>query len=151
MAISLTRSSTAYPWLTEPRLRRLLLHSEVDAASRSAMCSADFEAMAAEQPANRTSGRRICPRPGIPIRDLRPHAFSAGRPPRETCLYVNSGTWTEFPPCPFVAVKGDAVRLEYWPPDRDGSVPASRDEHMAPELLEGPIGLPVHSTRAETS
>jgi UDP-2,3-diacylglucosamine pyrophosphatase LpxH len=31
-------------------------------------------------------------------------------------LYVNSGTWTEHPPCPFVSVKGDEIRLEYWPP-----------------------------------
>ena len=30
-------------------------------------------------------------------------------------LYANSGTWTEHPPCPFVAVKGGEVRLEYWP------------------------------------
>ncbi len=30
-------------------------------------------------------------------------------------LYINSGTWTEFAPCPFVAVSGDEVRLEYWP------------------------------------
>lgn len=30
-------------------------------------------------------------------------------------LYVNSGTWTEHPPCPFVAVKGGEIRLEYWP------------------------------------
>ena len=29
--------------------------------------------------------------------------------------YVNSGTWTEHPPCPFVAVVGDQVRLEKWP------------------------------------
>ena len=29
--------------------------------------------------------------------------------------YVNSGTWTEAPPCPFVVVQGDQVRLEYWP------------------------------------
>jgi UDP-2,3-diacylglucosamine pyrophosphatase LpxH len=29
--------------------------------------------------------------------------------------YVNSGTWTEHPPCPFVAVVGDEVRLETWP------------------------------------
>ena len=36
-------------------------------------------------------------------------------------LYVNSGTWTESPPCPFVAVQGDEVRLEYWPPAREGS------------------------------
>jgi UDP-2,3-diacylglucosamine pyrophosphatase LpxH len=29
--------------------------------------------------------------------------------------YVNSGTWTEAPPCPFVVVQGNEVRLEYWP------------------------------------
>jgi UDP-2,3-diacylglucosamine pyrophosphatase LpxH len=30
-------------------------------------------------------------------------------------VYVNSGTWTEFAPCPFVVVRGDQVRLEQWP------------------------------------
>jgi UDP-2,3-diacylglucosamine pyrophosphatase LpxH len=30
-------------------------------------------------------------------------------------LYANSGTWTEHPPCPFLSVKGDEIRLEYWP------------------------------------
>jgi UDP-2,3-diacylglucosamine pyrophosphatase LpxH len=29
--------------------------------------------------------------------------------------YVNSGTWTESPPCPFVAVEGAEMRLMYWP------------------------------------
>lgn len=29
--------------------------------------------------------------------------------------YINSGTWTEHPPCPFVSVRGAAVRLEFWP------------------------------------
>jgi UDP-2,3-diacylglucosamine pyrophosphatase LpxH len=29
--------------------------------------------------------------------------------------YLNSGTWTDAPPCPFVAVQGTEVRLEYWP------------------------------------
>jgi UDP-2,3-diacylglucosamine pyrophosphatase LpxH len=29
--------------------------------------------------------------------------------------YLNSGTWTDHPPCPFVAVRGADVRLEYWP------------------------------------
>jgi UDP-2,3-diacylglucosamine pyrophosphatase LpxH len=29
--------------------------------------------------------------------------------------YFNSGTWIEPPPCPFVAVKGAEVRLEWWP------------------------------------
>ncbi len=30
-------------------------------------------------------------------------------------LYVNSGTWTDFPPCPFVSVRDGVVRLESWP------------------------------------
>lgn len=30
-------------------------------------------------------------------------------------LYVNSGTWTDTSPCPFVAVKDGDVRLEWWP------------------------------------
>ena len=30
-------------------------------------------------------------------------------------FYVNSGTWTEAPPCPFVVVSGSEVRLEHWP------------------------------------
>lgn len=30
-------------------------------------------------------------------------------------LYINSGTWTEHPPCPFVSVRGAEIRLESWP------------------------------------
>lgn len=30
-------------------------------------------------------------------------------------VYINSGTWTETPPCPFVVVDGTEVRLEFWP------------------------------------
>ncbi|MDG3002984.1 UDP-2,3-diacylglucosamine diphosphatase [Paludisphaera mucosa] len=30
-------------------------------------------------------------------------------------VYINSGTWTETPPCPFVVVDGDEIRLEFWP------------------------------------
>lgn len=37
--------------------------------------------------------------------------------------YVNSGTWTEHPPCPFVAVQGPEIRLESWPMT---GVPADR-------------------------
>ena len=29
--------------------------------------------------------------------------------------YLNSGTWTEHPPCPFVSVRGAEIRLESWP------------------------------------
>jgi len=34
---------------------------------------------------------------------------------RNGVQYVNSGTWTEHPPCPFVSVRGATVRLEFWP------------------------------------
>jgi UDP-2,3-diacylglucosamine pyrophosphatase LpxH len=30
-------------------------------------------------------------------------------------VYINSGTWTEHPPCPFVTVQGAEVRLQFWP------------------------------------
>ncbi|SIO47233.1 UDP-2,3-diacylglucosamine pyrophosphatase LpxH [Singulisphaera sp. GP187] len=42
--------------------------------------------------------------------------------------YINSGTWTEQAPCPFVAVQGNEVRLEWWPRTVDnalGSEPAA--------------------------
>ena len=29
--------------------------------------------------------------------------------------YFNTGTWTEHPPCPFLAVRGGEVRLQTWP------------------------------------
>jgi UDP-2,3-diacylglucosamine pyrophosphatase LpxH len=29
--------------------------------------------------------------------------------------YLNSGTWTEAPPCPFVSIRGADVQLEFWP------------------------------------
>jgi UDP-2,3-diacylglucosamine pyrophosphatase LpxH len=32
-------------------------------------------------------------------------------------LYINSGTWTEAPPCPYVTVKESDVQLQYWPPE----------------------------------
>ena len=51
--------------------------------------------------------------------------------------YINSGTWTEHPPCPFVSVRGGEVRLETWPPAvaraAGGAMPA------------GIEGLPVRS------
>src|SRR5207247_2678920 len=34
---------------------------------------------------------------------------------RDGVVYLNSGTWTDYPPCPFVAVHGSEVKLEYWP------------------------------------
>jgi UDP-2,3-diacylglucosamine pyrophosphatase LpxH len=48
--------------------------------------------------------------------------------------YINSGTWTDFAPCPFVVVQGDQVRLEFWPPEsgaveHDGEDRTAANEH----------------------
>ncbi len=59
-------------------------------------------------------------------------------------LYLNSGTWTEHPPCPFVAVKDDRAWLETWPleSDRPAAPPAieadvdSTHAGIAPEAAE---------------
>jgi len=56
--------------------------------------------------------------------------------------YVNSGTWTEAPPCPFVVVQGNQVRLEYWPIAEVGTedetleagVPATEHQPAVPPL-----------------
>jgi hypothetical protein len=43
--------------------------------------------------------------------------------------YVNSGTWTEAPPCPFVSVRGGEIRLETWPlAVRETDAPPARVE-----------------------
>lgn len=52
--------------------------------------------------------------------------------------YINSGTWIESPPCPFVAVQGDAVQLEFWPPETTATAPtqsAGTDEPGVPSPL----------------
>ena len=38
--------------------------------------------------------------------------------------YYNTGTWTEHPPCPFLGVRGDEVRLETWPRQLETPEPA---------------------------
>jgi UDP-2,3-diacylglucosamine pyrophosphatase LpxH len=53
---------------------------------------------------------------------------------RDGVLYVNSGTWTDFPPCPFVAVQGDDVRLEHWP----FAVPQPEFEAVGEAPVEAP-------------
>jgi UDP-2,3-diacylglucosamine pyrophosphatase LpxH len=43
-------------------------------------------------------------------------------------LYINSGTWTEHPPCPFVAVRGSGIHLEWWPrPDAEAPEPDAQE------------------------
>jgi UDP-2,3-diacylglucosamine pyrophosphatase LpxH len=45
--------------------------------------------------------------------------------------YLNSGTWIEHPPCPFVSVRGDEVRLELWPFPEPGASEPLTDEAPA--------------------
>jgi UDP-2,3-diacylglucosamine pyrophosphatase LpxH len=45
--------------------------------------------------------------------------------------YLNTGTWIEHPPHPFVAVRGSDVRLEYWPPAGAAVEPTGSEEHVA--------------------
>ncbi len=52
--------------------------------------------------------------------------------------YVNSGSWVDAPPCPFVAIKGSSVHLEYWPKV------VSADE-SEPEPAPFPVIMPMPS------
>ncbi len=44
--------------------------------------------------------------------------------------YLNTGTWTEHPPCPFIGIRGGDVRLYSWPSDGE-SEEQSRFESLA--------------------
>jgi UDP-2,3-diacylglucosamine pyrophosphatase LpxH len=66
-------------------------------------------------------------------------------------LYLNSGTWTDFPPCPFVAVQGDQVRLGYWPSEHAGAGPEQALDALARKRPYDPIEPAAHRARAETS
>lgn len=50
--------------------------------------------------------------------------------------YLNTGTWTEHPPCPFVAVRGSDVRLEYWPLPAAEQTEPVRSHEEAPTPVE---------------
>jgi UDP-2,3-diacylglucosamine pyrophosphatase LpxH len=57
----------------------------------------------------------------------------------EGVQYINTGTWTEAPPCPFLSVRGRDVRLEYWPlagveSDEPNLVPESLPTPPVPAL-----------------
>jgi UDP-2,3-diacylglucosamine pyrophosphatase LpxH len=55
---------------------------------------------------------------------------------RDGVHYFNSGTWTDYPPCPFVAVQGADVRLEHWPLPQAMVEPVAREEtEPLPQML----------------
>ena len=58
------------------------------------------------------------------------HTHAALESTVEGVHYLNSGTWTEHPPCPFVAVVGDRVSLEFWPLGESRTL-TTRAEHEA--------------------
>jgi UDP-2,3-diacylglucosamine pyrophosphatase LpxH len=64
-------------------------------------------------------------------------------------LYLNSGTWTESPPCPFVSVLGEEVRLEYWPPGREDSSQEERYANVANRLPVESVGVAADGGGAE--
>ncbi len=51
---------------------------------------------------------------GIPIVTCG-HTHMSLASERDGIRYLNTGTWTEHPPCPFLAIKGGRVWLESWP------------------------------------
>ncbi len=53
--------------------------------------------------------------------------------------YLNSGTWTEAPPCPFVTVLGDEVRLETWPLKGETPVVEEQAEPAASSPIHPPL------------
>ena len=60
--------------------------------------------------------------------------------------YVNSGTWTDYPPCPFVVVQGSESRLEHWPMPEVRAVAeaAAAEAEAAPERPQAlPPPLPA--------
>ncbi|MDX2038663.1 MAG: UDP-2,3-diacylglucosamine diphosphatase [Isosphaeraceae bacterium] len=57
-------------------------------------------------------------------------------------VYVNSGTWTEHPPCPYVTVSGREVRLEWWPPVDGRAIPDSREESIEADLSPATTASP---------
>ena len=104
------------------------------AAPRGAVGPADHEAVAAEQRADRTAGRRqrYARSRGYRYRHLRSHAHLPLASEVDGVHYFNSGTWIEPPPCPFVAVKGAEVRLQWWPlPGFEQPLPEAASEAEA--------------------
>jgi UDP-2,3-diacylglucosamine pyrophosphatase LpxH len=62
---------------------------------------------------------------------------------RDGVLYINSGTWTDFSPCPFVAVDGSEVRLEHWPMDEAAPADVETEHEPSTEVLTVPPPIPA--------
>ncbi len=97
--------------------------------------------MAAEQPARARAGRSSTPR-GRGFRFVTcGHTHLPLEAEHDGVRYVNSGTWTDHPPCPFVAVRGTELSLEHWP--MTGAVPTSERETTERETSPHPLARPA--------
>jgi UDP-2,3-diacylglucosamine pyrophosphatase LpxH len=106
--------TTAYPWLTEVAcglfyyIQRWMPHRAARwirrISKRWQRNSQLIERRAVEYARSRGYRFVTCGHTHLPL--LAQH---------QDVLYLNSGTWTESAPCPYVAVRGSEVRLEYWP------------------------------------
>lgn len=57
--------------------------------------------------------------------------------------YVNSGTWTESAPCPFVAIVGTSIHLEYWPKSAPVESPEPTEVSAPAVVPSNALGLPA--------
>ena len=103
---------TDYPWLTEIACGIFYFIQKSMPHRAGPVDSPDHQAVAAEQRADHAACHRNMP----PSRGFRfvtcGHTHLPLVAEYDGVLYLNSGTWIEAPPCPFVVVQGDQVRLE---------------------------------------
>jgi UDP-2,3-diacylglucosamine pyrophosphatase LpxH len=106
--------TTEYPWLTEIAcglfyfIQKLMPHRAARwirrITKRFQRNSQLVERRASEYAASHGYRYVTCGHTHLPLESV-----------HDGVHYVNSGTWTEAPPCPFVVVDRDQVRLEHWP------------------------------------
>ena len=54
--------------------------------------------------------------------------------------YYNTGTWTEHPPCPFLAIRGSEITLETWPmPGYEAAEPEPHPVQSTQDTLATPL------------
>jgi UDP-2,3-diacylglucosamine pyrophosphatase LpxH len=60
------------------------------------------------------------------------HTHLAMESEHDGIRYINSGTWMEHPPCPFITIAGAEVRLEWWPREDAVALPGAAASDVAP-------------------
>jgi UDP-2,3-diacylglucosamine pyrophosphatase LpxH len=138
--------TTDYPWLTEIAcglfyfIQKLMPHRAARwirrVTKRFQRNSQLVERRASEYAASRGYCFVTCGHTHLPLESR-----------HDGVVYVNSGTWTEAPPCPFVVVDGDQVRLEFWPL----SQPDSSQEPVAGAISSDREAPPAHPALSGTA